>query len=339
MTKPRPADHLPWRVSKEGGKVETVANRCFYMIAMGKWPPGTRLPAVRQLESQWLVNRLTILKAYGMLASHGLVQHEPNGSFYVAEQASGRDLRRDRIVLGNLYEKVVATIKSETDLLPLEVLRMLARIAESRMQENPEVAFVECSRLQAADHAEEIMLRLGVPVLPLSLDEIRGDKIAIPSQVEAVLTTSFHIEELAGLRDQGINVVALPIEISRELLDQVTAGGREVVFLEPDEDLARRTRRDALWMMNLKEPRVKVVGDIAHFLRTALGSSAPSSDALPADTLFLVPQRVWEELDPAVRQLGSVRPITCRLSDGAWQLVAEALGIPFGGLKRVWSKN
>jgi DNA-binding transcriptional regulator YhcF (GntR family) len=300
------------------------------MIAMGKWPPGAKLPAVRHLESDWSVNRLTVLKAYRMLAAHGLVRHEPNGSFYVAEQGSGRDFGRDRIVLGNLYQKVIETIRSETDLLPLEVLRMFARIAESRMRENPEIAFVECSRLQAADHAEEIMVKLGLPVLPLSLNEIRGEKITVPSRIKVVLTTSFHIDELACLRDEGIEVVALPIEIIPELLTQVADSGREVVFLESDEDLAHRTRKDALWMMNLKEPHVEVVEHIATFLGTALGPFAQSSGASPADTLFLVPQKVWEELDPDLRQLNSVRPISCRLSDSAWQLVAGALRIPFG---------
>lgn len=324
---------LPWRISEPGSKVDAVANRCFYMIAMGKWPPGSKLPPVRHLEAEWAVNRLTILKAYGMLASRGLVHHKPNGSFYVAEQSPKRDFGRDRIVLENLYEEVTRTVRSETDLLPLGVLRMLAKMAESRMRENPEIAFVECSRSQAADHAREIMARLHVPVLPLSLDEIRGEKMRIPSQVTVVLTTTFHIDELASLRERGTQVAALPIEISPEVLAEVARREGEIIFLESDRDLAHRTFRDATYMMGVGEPHVEVVKDIAGFLdaRLGRGSEAPAPQgAAGPGTLYLIPQKEWEALDHRWREHNRVRPISCRLSQGAWQVIADTIRIPFG---------
>jgi DNA-binding transcriptional regulator YhcF (GntR family) len=328
-----PGGHLPWRVSESASKVDAVANRCFYMIAMGKWPPGTKLPAVRRLESEWAVNRITVLKAYGVLASRGLVHHQPNGSFYVAEQSVRRDFARDRIVLGNLYEEVMRAVRSQTDLLPLGVLRMLARMAESRMRENPEIAFVECSRSQATDHAREIMARVQVSVLPLSLDDIRGEKMWIPSQVSVVLTTAFHIDELESLRDGGTQVAALPIEISPEVLAEFDGGQRQVVFLESDRDLAHRTCKDAVYMMGVQEPRVEIVEDMASFLEARLGHGSEASTTqgvTDGGTMFLIPQKEWYGLDRKWREHDGVKPISCKLGEGAWRIIADTLRIPFG---------
>lgn len=319
------SSYLPWRVSDVAGKATQIANHCFYQIAMGRWLPGSRLPAVRRLEMEWSVNRLTILKAYGLLVDRGLVDHQPNGSYYVAEQGPRRDFARDRIQLEGLYEEVLAKIRSETEMSPLGVLRMLVRIAETELVENPEVAFVECSRSQATDHAREITENLHIPVLPLSLDQIRGKKLRIPPPVRVVFTTSFHIDELSSLQKRDTQVIALPIEISPGLLAEIENQRKEIVFLEPDQDLAQRTIKDAIWMMGMKNPRVEVVPVIDEFLSAHFRSHSGE----PPNTLFLIPQKEWESLDPEWRDHASVKPITCVLNEAAWPLVVEALNMPF----------
>jgi DNA-binding transcriptional regulator YhcF (GntR family) len=314
-----------WRVSGLASKATQIANYCFYQIAMGRWSPGSRLPAVRELEAAWSVNRLTILKAYGLLAARGLVHHKPNGSYYVAEQGSKRNFARDRIQLEGLYKDILAKIKDETDLSPLGVLRVLVRIAESELANNPDVAFVECSRSQATDHAREIAERLHIPVIPLTLDEIRGKKMRIPPHVRVVFTTSFHADELSSLRETGTEVVALPIEISRSLLTEIEGHKKEVIFLESDETLAQRTTKDAIWMMDIKDPNVKIVTALEDFLSAYIESNR---DDL-SDALFLIPQKEWETLDPKWHEQAFVRPIECTLSVAAWPLIFESLRIPF----------
>jgi DNA-binding transcriptional regulator YhcF (GntR family) len=326
MSESRSPTHLPWRVSEAAGKADRIANRCFYMIAMGKWRPGSRLPAVRQVESEWSVNRQTVLKAYRALAARGLVFHRPNGSYYVAEQGPGAEFGRDRVELENLYEEILVKIRDETDMSPLGVLRMLARMAESKMRESPEIAFVECSNSQATDHAREITERLNVPVLPLVLGEIRGKRIRIPSPVSVLFTTSFHVDEVKGLKKSGAVVVALPIEISSELLSEVKHHRGKVLFLESDRDLARRTAADAIWMMGIENPIVEVTSDIGGFLDSHINTQGSDSSG----TLFLIPQKEWEHLDVRWQEHTSVKPISCTLAESAWQIITSTLRIPFG---------
>jgi DNA-binding transcriptional regulator YhcF (GntR family) len=298
------------------------------MIAMGAWLPGSRLPAVRQLEAEWSVNRQTILKAYRSLAASGLVDHKPNGSYYIAEQGPKGDFSQDRIELENLYEEILQKIRDETDMSSLAVLRILARMAESRQREKPEVAFVECSRSQAEDHAREITERLSLPVLALALDEIRGKRMRIPSHVKVVFTTSFHTDELKDIEQGGTQAVALPIEISPDLLTEIAGREKDIVFLETDSELAHRTSKDAVWMMGIKDPRVEVATDIADFLDSHL--KPPKADL--SVTLFLIPQKEWEHLDAKWQEHRSVRSITCRLSAPAWQIISDTLRIPFGSV-------
>jgi DNA-binding transcriptional regulator YhcF (GntR family) len=326
MLRSKTAEHLPWHVSVATCKADTIANHCFYMIAMGRWLPGSKLPTVRDLESQWAVNRQTILKAYRSLADRGLVYHKPNGSYYVAEQAPHRDFTRDRIELEHLREETLRKIRSETDMSPLHVLRMLVRMAEARIAEEPEVAFVECSRSQAADHAGEITDRLQMPVIPLALDEIRGKHMRIPWHVKVVFTTSFHVDELRALERDATRVTALPIEISPDLLAELARSEREAVFLESEPILAHRTARDAIWMMGMEAPRIEVTPDMATFLEGHLES--PGAGA--SESLFLIPQKEWERLDARWRKHPAVRPISCRLTDAAWPIIGDTLRIPFG---------
>src|ERR1700733_6445874 len=44
------------------------------MVASGQLPPGTELPSVREVASEYTVNPTTISKAYGLLENEGLLQ-------------------------------------------------------------------------------------------------------------------------------------------------------------------------------------------------------------------------------------------------------------------------
>lgn len=320
------SQHLPWRISDVSSKVAQIANYCFYQIAMGRWIAGSKLPSVRRLEAEWSVNRITILKAYNSLVVQGLVDHKPNGSYYVAQQCPKRNFTRDRIELENLYKKIAEKIRKETDLSPLGVFRVLVRIAESELTENPEIAFVECSRSQAVGHAQEITEKLQVPVLPLSLDEIQGKKTRLPSSVRVVFTTSFHIDELGNLRKNGTEVVALPIEISRTLLSEIADQQKEVVFLESNEALAQRTTKDAIWMMGIKDPKVEITPVIDAYL----SAYAESNKDKLQNILFLIPQKEWEDLEAKWGGHAFVKPIICTLNEAAWPLIVKTLRVPFG---------
>lgn len=66
---------------------QEIAEAIRRQIAEGELPPGERLPAVRALAQQWSCTPGTVNRAYGLLASEGLVSTHRGGGTRVAEQA------------------------------------------------------------------------------------------------------------------------------------------------------------------------------------------------------------------------------------------------------------
>lgn len=65
---------------------QEIAEAIRRQIAEGELPPGERLPAVRALAQQWNCTPGTVNRAYGLLASEGLVSGHRGGGTRVAEQ-------------------------------------------------------------------------------------------------------------------------------------------------------------------------------------------------------------------------------------------------------------
>jgi GntR family transcriptional regulator len=70
-------------------------------IASGRLKPGDRLPAVREMALSLLINPNTVQKAYGELASDGLIYSHKGKGMFIAEASSKlRDEERQRRVEG-----------------------------------------------------------------------------------------------------------------------------------------------------------------------------------------------------------------------------------------------
>lgn len=56
-------------------------------IEAGIWPPGTRLPSLRQQVARQGVSLMTVLHAYELLESQGWIVSRPQSGYYVAPRA------------------------------------------------------------------------------------------------------------------------------------------------------------------------------------------------------------------------------------------------------------
>lgn len=68
-----------------------VANHIAARIAAGELPPGTRLPAERDLATEYGVAYLTVRRAAQELRERGLIVTVMGRGTYVAEDAGGSD--------------------------------------------------------------------------------------------------------------------------------------------------------------------------------------------------------------------------------------------------------
>ncbi len=62
---------------------QEVASRLADLINQGTFPPGTRIPSVRQMSAQQGISISTVLQAYLLLEDHGLIEARPQSGYFV----------------------------------------------------------------------------------------------------------------------------------------------------------------------------------------------------------------------------------------------------------------
>jgi hypothetical protein len=316
------------------GKVERIVSDCVYRIATGAWPPGHRLPPLRAATGLWSVNGLTCLRAYRRLAALGLVRSRQRGGYYVTDAPPVARLARHRADVGELYELFEGWVRARGDLSVAGAARAVARMAEARAAEQPECAFVECTRFQAEGHAREVLARLQVPCAALTTAELAGRRERVPGRVRTLLTTHFHAAELSPLADPPrLAVVPVAIEPSPDFIAALAASPLEEVFvLALTGPLARSVARDLAGRVGRKDVRFRSRGTgvdkLAGSLHGLLGDGPPGQ----ARRAVVLSTTLWSNVEERWKDRPDVLPFTYRILESAWPDVADALGMPLGEL-------
>lgn len=198
-----------------------------FLILNGDLTPGSRLPPARQLAGFLHVNRNTVQRAYRELAQEGLVECRQGRGCVVMAQAQTLAPR----TLAELLKQVDSLLvqAQRIGMQPSEVAALVLTRARHRMRHelSARMVFVECEAPIAEAVARSIQERLGFPVQPLVLRDLRAAPGGIETalrDVPAVATTFFHIQELRqALARTRKEVIALSVKPQLENLIQVAA--------------------------------------------------------------------------------------------------------------------
>jgi len=79
---------MPMKESKGSRLYEQVADHIARMIEARTYRPGERIPSVREMSVQKRVSVTTVLQAYGLLESQGLIEARPQSGYYVRSRFS-----------------------------------------------------------------------------------------------------------------------------------------------------------------------------------------------------------------------------------------------------------
>src|SRR5512132_2267125 len=71
-------------------RYQQLADHLAELIRQGTYPPGGRIPSVRQLSQQQGVSISTVLQAYYLLEDQGLIEARPQSGYYVRGQTTAR---------------------------------------------------------------------------------------------------------------------------------------------------------------------------------------------------------------------------------------------------------
>lgn len=82
--------HLDLRVSPSEGKpiYRQLVEQLTYLVAAGRLEAGARLPPVRQLAAQLVINPNTVARAYRQLEAAGTVSTRPGAGVFVSDGGS-----------------------------------------------------------------------------------------------------------------------------------------------------------------------------------------------------------------------------------------------------------
>ncbi len=113
---------------------EQIADQVRLAVAGGRLTPGERLPSVRGLATQALVNPNTVARAYRELEREGTVQTRPGSGVYVARGAPGRCRKAARGVLAERLGRAALDALA-AGLSPQEIEQLVARSLRSAAEE------------------------------------------------------------------------------------------------------------------------------------------------------------------------------------------------------------
>lgn len=306
-------------------KYDVIIKHCVYEIATGKWLPGGKLPSVREAENLWGVNRLAILEAYRELVNMGLAIAKDRSGFFVANGQALEEFSNSRGNLENLFSQFNEVIQQQSPFLSLGVFRYLTRLAEAKAQEQPEIAFVECSQHQAWGHSQEISQKFKVPILPVCLHPTQTLKTTIAPFVKTLLTTGFHYEEVSQLAKKNeLEIHNVPIEIDPSLFDDIDQTIKKAIILEIDQPMSKNISEDLQRLAQNISLEQKVTADINQTLKELFLTNPPK------DFIVLLSPRVWGTTQKQWQHHAQVKLLRYTIKSTAWNTVIKALKLPLG---------
>ena len=176
-------------------------------IKSGVMDNGLQLPTVRELSQQLGVALGTVKRAYDELAKEGLVQQVQGKGTFVSYRRIDPDSRKERAMAA------IDTMLNELEdlhfsLAETKIYLDLKLRERENIQENLKVALVECNMEVLAQVADQLRQIPGIDLFTYLLDDVRRYPFRLAEELDLVITTMTHAEEVERL-------VAAPKKVAR----------------------------------------------------------------------------------------------------------------------------
>lgn len=189
-------------------------------IAVGRYPPGTWLPSVRELAKDLKINRNTVSKVYQSLGRDGLLEAVRGRGVRVLRAAAKSGSGESRL-LGEI-EGLVHEARAQGVSRDWLIGRVSSIARATYASLSVHVGFVECNVHDARVLARDLSEHLGIEIAPIVLNDVLADPRGVAAGKDIVATTLFHLQEvntaLAGLPPEVVGVNHAP---SHETLLQI----------------------------------------------------------------------------------------------------------------------
>lgn len=285
-----------------------IADQLQALIRGGQLGPGDRLPPVRVLAGFLRVNRNTVAKVYAALERAGWVVTTPGRGTYVP-LAPPPDGAADLVPLADrLLAEAAARGLSETAVADLVASRASARVEQT----GPRVGFVECNPSDLAYFSRQLSARLGSPLEPVLLSELRR----AASRLDIVATTLFHVEEVRSIlpRHEVVGLMAAPDFQTLDEVGHLPPGSRIALICATQEGVQSKARS------------IRAVGiSRSRLLPATLQQTARLRAVLRRADIVLASPKVLERISDQIPPRVRVIPFASVLGEGAIALLADRI--------------
>ncbi len=189
-------------------------------IKNGTLPNGTQLPTVRDLSQQTSLAQGTVKRAYDELRSEGLVKQVQGRGTFVSYQPLDPESRISRAMaaIDTMLDQLEEIHFSMAETRIYLDLKLRER---EEIQENLKIALVECNPEILAQISEQLRTLSGIDVYTYVLDEVRRYPYALAEEMDLIITTVTHSEEVNRLVTAAKKIARVALRLQPRCVAQI----------------------------------------------------------------------------------------------------------------------
>ena len=278
---------------------DQIKGQLLSAIYCGKIREGDRLPSMKELTDSLAINYKTVRKIYLRLAQEDYIEIvKSSGTFLKKRSREHTYERMRRQAIFRLLKETTDKAKS-LGLSSKKFIELVGDYATGSSSRKICLAVIDHQE-EAFIFSRELAMRLGVEVVPVSLDQLEDDEFSrLLKESDYLLTTSWHMEEVRMLAGRHLKKL-VELKPSHEIYTEIMTATQDqnVAIVIQDEQTLHTS-----WeiFMNLYHPSTKKKFWIAPIAREDLVEKIIQE----ADLIFVSPM-CWDEMrkrTPASKQL------------------------------------
>lgn len=107
-----------------------IVDLCHSRILAGEWPPGARIPSIRELAVEYAVNNRTVLSAFEEMQREGIIAPRRGMGYFLADDAPAIVLDIKRTDFFDTTLRQLSHSMRELGITPVQVADFLASLPE-----------------------------------------------------------------------------------------------------------------------------------------------------------------------------------------------------------------
>ena len=184
-------------------------------VRKGELSPGDQLPTVQELADRLGVAKGTIKRAYDELGNMGVLEKVQGRGTFVCYQPANSGSRKEQ-AMGAIDELLVKLEDLGFSQTEINIFLNLKLRERSQYQSAVKVAVLECNPENLSQLSEQLRQGSGIELYSYLLDNVSRYPYNLDEEVDLVVTTAVHAEELLGVLPDSKKLERVAVRLTEE---------------------------------------------------------------------------------------------------------------------------